>query len=107
MIVPQGDDGRGDLRIKNVQIWHEGRYTCTAQTVVDSDSAYADLKVVGQCRMISLLISVTVYQKASSSLILKFHWIPSSVPDWSHSIASQLSPAPSTASEPIFFCVRA
>lgn len=32
----------------NVQIWHEGRYTCTAQTVVDSDTAYADLKVVGQ-----------------------------------------------------------
>lgn len=48
-LVPQGEDGRGDLRIKNVQIWHEGRYTCTAQTVVDSDSAYADLKVVGQC----------------------------------------------------------
>uniref|UniRef100_A0A671Z122 Contactin 1b n=1 Tax=Sparus aurata TaxID=8175 RepID=A0A671Z122_SPAAU len=41
------DDGSGDLRIMNVQIWHEGRYTCTAQTVVDSDTAYADLKVVG------------------------------------------------------------
>uniref|UniRef100_A0A672JPH5 Contactin 1b n=1 Tax=Salarias fasciatus TaxID=181472 RepID=A0A672JPH5_SALFA len=41
------EDGVGDLRIKNAQIWHEGRYTCTAQTVVDSDSAYADLKVVG------------------------------------------------------------
>lgn len=44
----QSDDGSGDLRIKNVQIWHEGRYTCTAQTVVDSDTAYADLKIVGQ-----------------------------------------------------------
>lgn len=43
----QRNDGSGDLRIKNVQIWHEGRYTCTAQTVVDSDTAYADLKVVG------------------------------------------------------------
>ncbi|KAM7378154.1 hypothetical protein PAMA_013175 [Pampus argenteus] len=41
------EDGSGDLRIKNVQIWHEGRYTCTAQTVVDSDTAYVDLKVVG------------------------------------------------------------
>uniref|UniRef100_A0A4W6D915 Contactin 1b n=1 Tax=Lates calcarifer TaxID=8187 RepID=A0A4W6D915_LATCA len=41
------EDGTGDLRIKNAQIWHEGRYTCTAQTVVDSDTAYADLKVVG------------------------------------------------------------
>uniref|UniRef100_A0A8D0D413 Contactin 1b n=1 Tax=Sander lucioperca TaxID=283035 RepID=A0A8D0D413_SANLU len=40
-------DCHGDLRIKNVQIWHEGRYHCTAQTVVDSDTAYADLKIVG------------------------------------------------------------
>lgn len=47
-LTSQRDDGSGDLRIKNVQIWHEGRYTCTAQTVVDSDTAYADLKVVGQ-----------------------------------------------------------
>uniref|UniRef100_A0AAQ5Z4I4 Contactin 1b n=1 Tax=Amphiprion ocellaris TaxID=80972 RepID=A0AAQ5Z4I4_AMPOC len=38
-------NGTGDLRIKNAQIWHEGRYTCTAQTVVDNDTAYADLKV--------------------------------------------------------------
>uniref|UniRef100_A0A8C2XI33 Contactin 1b n=1 Tax=Cyclopterus lumpus TaxID=8103 RepID=A0A8C2XI33_CYCLU len=41
------EDGSGDLRIKNVQIWHEGRYTCVTQTVVDSDTAYADLKIVG------------------------------------------------------------
>ena len=47
----QSDDGSGDLRIKNVQIWHEGRYTCTAQTVVDSDTTYADLKVVGQSHL--------------------------------------------------------
>lgn len=46
--MAQNEDGVGDLKIKNVQIWHEGRYTCTAQTVVDSDTAYADLKVVGQ-----------------------------------------------------------
>uniref|UniRef100_A0A3Q2XPF1 Contactin 1b n=1 Tax=Hippocampus comes TaxID=109280 RepID=A0A3Q2XPF1_HIPCM len=39
-------EGSGNLRIKNAQIWHEGRYTCTAQTVVDGDAAYADLKVV-------------------------------------------------------------
>lgn len=45
--ISQRDDGSGDLRIKNAQVWHEGRYTCTAQTVVDSDVAYADLKVVG------------------------------------------------------------
>uniref|UniRef100_A0A667Y345 Contactin 1b n=1 Tax=Myripristis murdjan TaxID=586833 RepID=A0A667Y345_9TELE len=42
-----GTDGVGDLRIMNVQIWHEGRYSCTAQTVVDNATAYADLKVVG------------------------------------------------------------
>uniref|UniRef100_A0A669CIA3 Contactin 1b n=1 Tax=Oreochromis niloticus TaxID=8128 RepID=A0A669CIA3_ORENI len=41
------EDGVGDLKILNAQIWHEGRYTCTAQTVVDSDTAYCDLKVVG------------------------------------------------------------
>lgn len=46
--VVQSEDGVGDLRIKNVQIWHEGRYTCTAQTVVDNDTAYCDLKVVGK-----------------------------------------------------------
>lgn len=49
VLPSQRDDGSGDLRIKNTQIWHEGRYTCTAMTVVDSDTAYADLKVVGQC----------------------------------------------------------
>uniref|UniRef100_A0A667XLY7 Contactin 1b n=1 Tax=Myripristis murdjan TaxID=586833 RepID=A0A667XLY7_9TELE len=43
----RGTDGVGDLRIMNVQIWHEGRYSCTAQTVVDNATAYADLKVVG------------------------------------------------------------
>uniref|UniRef100_A0A667YC41 Contactin 1b n=1 Tax=Myripristis murdjan TaxID=586833 RepID=A0A667YC41_9TELE len=35
------------FQIMNVQIWHEGRYSCTAQTVVDNATAYADLKVVG------------------------------------------------------------
>uniref|UniRef100_A0A669FBA5 Contactin 1b n=1 Tax=Oreochromis niloticus TaxID=8128 RepID=A0A669FBA5_ORENI len=43
----RNEDGVGDLKILNAQIWHEGRYTCTAQTVVDSDTAYCDLKVVG------------------------------------------------------------
>nr|XP_046197827.1 contactin-1-like [Oncorhynchus gorbuscha] len=31
----------------NVQLRHEGRYTCTAQTVVDNVTASADLKVKG------------------------------------------------------------
>lgn len=51
----QNEEGTGDLRIKNVQIRHEGRYTCMAQTVVDSDTAYADLKVVGQLPQIQSL----------------------------------------------------
>uniref|UniRef100_A0A8C2XMV8 Contactin 1b n=1 Tax=Cyclopterus lumpus TaxID=8103 RepID=A0A8C2XMV8_CYCLU len=46
-LLSPSEDGSGDLRIKNVQIWHEGRYTCVTQTVVDSDTAYADLKIVG------------------------------------------------------------
>ena len=56
--VVQTEDGTGDLRINNVQIWHEGRYTCTAQTVVDNDTAYADLKVVGQYQQRFLLITI-------------------------------------------------
>ncbi|XP_059893843.1 contactin 1b [Gadus macrocephalus] len=45
--VVDEDEGNGYLRILNVQVWHEGRYTCTAQTVVDNATAYADLKIVG------------------------------------------------------------
>uniref|UniRef100_A0A674DWT0 Contactin 1b n=1 Tax=Salmo trutta TaxID=8032 RepID=A0A674DWT0_SALTR len=37
----------GELKIMNVQLRHEGRYTCTAQTVVDNVTASADLKVKG------------------------------------------------------------
>ncbi|XP_067913839.1 contactin-2 [Heterodontus francisci] len=37
----------GDLKITNVQLKHSGRFTCTAQTVVDSTSASATLVVRG------------------------------------------------------------
>uniref|UniRef100_A0AAZ3P827 Contactin 1b n=1 Tax=Oncorhynchus tshawytscha TaxID=74940 RepID=A0AAZ3P827_ONCTS len=37
----------GELKIMNVQLRHEGRYTCTAQTVVDNVTASADLKIKG------------------------------------------------------------
>lgn len=37
----------GELLIKNVQLRHAGRYTCTAQTIVDNSSASADLVVRG------------------------------------------------------------
>uniref|UniRef100_A0A8C4XZ85 Contactin-1 n=1 Tax=Gopherus evgoodei TaxID=1825980 RepID=A0A8C4XZ85_9SAUR len=37
----------GEMRIKNVQLQHAGRYTCTAQTIVDNSSASADLIVRG------------------------------------------------------------
>ncbi|XP_059806228.1 contactin-2 [Hypanus sabinus] len=37
----------GDLKITNVQLKHAGRYTCTAQTVVDGASASAVLVVRG------------------------------------------------------------
>ncbi|KAM9171705.1 contactin-1 [Pangshura tecta] len=37
----------GEMRIKNVQLQHAGRYTCTAQTIVDNSSASADLVVRG------------------------------------------------------------
>ncbi|XP_024056843.1 contactin-1 [Terrapene carolina triunguis] len=37
----------GEMLIKNVQLQHAGRYTCTAQTIVDNSSASADLVVRG------------------------------------------------------------
>uniref|UniRef100_A0A4W3J257 Contactin 1 n=1 Tax=Callorhinchus milii TaxID=7868 RepID=A0A4W3J257_CALMI len=37
----------GELIIKNAQLRHAGKYTCTAQTIVDSTSASADLVVRG------------------------------------------------------------
>lgn len=38
----------GDLKIMNIQVRHEGRYICTAQTVVDNATVYADVKVKGR-----------------------------------------------------------
>ena len=43
----QDREDSGELKIMNVQLRHEGRYTCTAQTVVDNVTASADLKVKG------------------------------------------------------------
>ncbi|KAJ8374120.1 hypothetical protein SKAU_G00047000 [Synaphobranchus kaupii] len=40
-------DSSGELRIRNTQLKHAGRYTCTAQTIVDNVTAYADLIVKG------------------------------------------------------------
>ncbi|XP_067855986.1 contactin 1b [Heptranchias perlo] len=37
----------GELIFKNAQLRHTGKYTCTAQTIVDSTSAFADLIVRG------------------------------------------------------------
>ncbi|XP_069759212.1 contactin-1-like isoform X2 [Narcine bancroftii] len=41
------EGGGGELFFQNVQLRHTGRYTCTAQTIVDSTSASADLIVRG------------------------------------------------------------
>lgn len=43
---PNGSSG-GELLIKNAQLKHAGRYTCTAQTPVDNVTASADLVVRG------------------------------------------------------------
>ncbi|KAG7456081.1 hypothetical protein MATL_G00247960 [Megalops atlanticus] len=40
-------DSSGELRIINTQLKHAGRYTCTAQTIVDNVTASADLVVRG------------------------------------------------------------
>uniref|UniRef100_A0A672SIN3 Contactin-1-like n=1 Tax=Sinocyclocheilus grahami TaxID=75366 RepID=A0A672SIN3_SINGR len=37
----------GDLLIKNIQVRHAGRYSCTAQTIVDNATAEADVSVKG------------------------------------------------------------
>lgn len=41
------DNDKCELVIKNVQLKHAGRYTCTAQSIVDNSSASADLVVRG------------------------------------------------------------
>ncbi|XP_073508107.1 contactin-1 isoform X2 [Phyllobates terribilis] len=41
------DNDKCELIIKNVQLRHAGRYTCTAQSIVDNSSASADLVVRG------------------------------------------------------------
>ena len=40
----------GDLTILNAQLRHGGKYTCTAQTVVDSASKEATVLVRGKAR---------------------------------------------------------
>ncbi|XP_028666776.2 contactin-1 isoform X1 [Erpetoichthys calabaricus] len=40
-------ESSGKLLIKTAQLWHAGRYTCTAQTIVDNSTASADLVVSG------------------------------------------------------------
>ncbi|XP_036375794.1 contactin-1a-like [Megalops cyprinoides] len=40
-------ESSGELRIYNTQLKHAGRYTCTAQTIVDNMTASADLVVRG------------------------------------------------------------
>lgn len=44
---PMQKEAIGDLSIFNAQLRHSGRYTCTAQTVVDSASESATLTVRG------------------------------------------------------------
>ena len=48
----QNGSSYGELLIKNVQLKHAGRYTCTAQTPVDNVTASAHLVVRGEsCAM--------------------------------------------------------
>ncbi|XP_016130329.1 contactin-1-like [Sinocyclocheilus grahami] len=42
-----GLENSGDLLIKNIQVRHAGRYSCTAQTIVDNATAEADVSVKG------------------------------------------------------------
>ncbi|XP_009904231.2 contactin-6 [Dryobates pubescens] len=42
-----GRDSVGDLMIRNIQLHHSGKYVCTVQTTLDSQSAAADVIVRG------------------------------------------------------------
>lgn len=44
----QNGNSDGELLIKNVQLKHAGRYTCTAQTPVDNVTVSAQLVVRGE-----------------------------------------------------------
>lgn len=44
----QNGNSDGELMIKNAQLKHAGRYTCTAQTPVDDVTASAQLVVRGK-----------------------------------------------------------
>lgn len=46
-VYSQGHESSGDLLIKNVQVKHAGRYSCTVQTIVDNATAEADVFVKG------------------------------------------------------------
>lgn len=52
-------DANGELLIRNAQLKHAGRYTCTAQTIVDNSSASADLVVRGKSFNMLKLQSLT------------------------------------------------
>lgn len=51
-LFPTQKETIGDLSIFNTQLKHSGRYTCTAQTVVDSASESATLTVRGNFSVI-------------------------------------------------------
>ncbi|XP_050169204.1 contactin-6 isoform X2 [Myiozetetes cayanensis] len=42
-----GRESAGDLMIRNIQLHHSGKYVCTVQTTLDSQSAAADIIVRG------------------------------------------------------------
>lgn len=48
LLFLQNGSSNGALLIKNAQLKHAGRYTCTAQTPIDSVAASAHLVVRGE-----------------------------------------------------------
>lgn len=64
----QDGASNGALLIKNAELKHAGRYTCTAQTPIDNATASAHLVVRGELTLQSFFVSF------SSSVLKVPHW---------------------------------
>lgn len=57
----QSGSSDGELLIKNAQLKHAGRYTCTAQTPIDNVTASAQLVVRGESRPVHSWLTCSHY----------------------------------------------
>lgn len=73
----QNGSSNGELLIKNAQLKHAGRYTCTAQTPIDNVTASAHLVVRGESWVVQLQYTYAyscVYEMSSRFWKLIWCW---------------------------------